>query len=355
MADAKTAPTAPETDAASAPEIPIPTPEEVVPARSRPALPSATQQRFLEADAPPGEGSTRTYRPALLGKIKLHFSRSTYKVDRWETRSFLAPLSGDATASPWDASAPVEPETLGTQRQPEPDVSFARWPAAMTQSKSYTSWKKQLADYCYRTQARPLWKCPELKTYSQLGESEGDFRVRLAQLAREKRDLAVEKLRKRYAGKLATLNGRIQTAQARIQREKSEYRKASLDSAVSFGSSVLGALFGRKLASVTNVRRAKSSMKTIGSAAKQRDDVKLAQKKLAEYRQQQKELERRFGEDCRKLEHAYRAESLDLEPLSLKPKKSDLQVDAIEVAWIPWDVDGSGIATAALPDMPDCR
>ncbi len=156
-----------------------------------------------------------------------------------------------------------------------------------------------------------------------------------------------EVLRKRYSRKMATLKNRIQTAQQRVEREQSEYRKASIDSAASFGSSILGALFGRKLASSANVGRAKSSIKSIGRAAKQRDDVKQAEKKLDNYRQQFAEMEKQFKVDRDKLAREYRPESIELESLSLKPRKSDLQVDSLQVAWMPWDVDSAGMAKPA--------
>ena len=49
--------------------------------------------------------------------------------------------------------------------------------------------------------------------------TEGDFTARVAQLAREQRDLAVEKLRNRYAPKLDRLQERIRKAEQKIDKE----------------------------------------------------------------------------------------------------------------------------------------
>ncbi len=48
------------------------------------------------------------------------------------------------------------------------------------------------------------------------GESDGDFRARLALLARERRDAAVEALRRKYAPKLQTLDDRERRAAERV-------------------------------------------------------------------------------------------------------------------------------------------
>ena len=63
-----------------------------------------------------------------------------------------------------------------------------------------------------------LWKSADPKETSRPGESEGAFRGRLRELARESRDLEVEKLRQRYAPKLARLAEQIQRAEQRIGR-----------------------------------------------------------------------------------------------------------------------------------------
>ncbi|NLE38651.1 MAG: ATP-binding protein [Pirellulaceae bacterium] len=317
-------------------------------AASRPVLPASTEECFASATEAPRPGCARIYRANLLGRVKLHFVQQTYKVDHWETMSFLTTLADQDEGAVWDAATPVQAGALVLGGQPEPGIDFAQWPAALTQAATHASWRKQLAEFCYRERSRNVWKCAELKVYSHCGETEGDFRARLAHLARENRDREIEKLRRHYTSRLATLNGRIQTARERIDREKSEFHKASLDTAVSIGSSILGALFGRKMASATNVRRAGSSMKSAGSAAKQRSDVKRAEEKLADYRQELADLEARFQQDCRKIEEAHRPEAFSLESLSLKPRKSDIQVESLQVVWMPWDVEPSGLAKPAF-------
>ena len=57
-----------------------------------------------------------------------------------------------------------------------------------------------------------------VKLTSRAGESERDFRLRLAQAARESRDAAVEKLRASYAPQVARLTQRVQTAEGRDAR-----------------------------------------------------------------------------------------------------------------------------------------
>ena len=68
----------------------------------------------------------------------------------------------------------------GLPRRPAFEVP----PAAM-QPKSYETWAKQLAAHLYRTEPMQLWRCKKPKLLGESGESEGDFRARLAMLLRE--------------------------------------------------------------------------------------------------------------------------------------------------------------------------
>ena len=179
----------------------------------------------------------------------------------------------------------------------------------------------------------------KLKLYSEAGEIEGGFRVRLSQRCKEQRDLQVEKLRKRYSSKLATLRDRIRAAEQSVARETEQYRKASFNSVLKIGSSLMGALFGRKLMSRTNISKASTSMRSLGSAAEQRGDIGRAKEKLEVYQKQLEAMEREFESDVAELELKYDVESLEFEP-----RKSDIQVQAISVVWTPWQVDSTGIA-----------
>jgi hypothetical protein len=156
----------------------------------------------------------------------------------------------------------------------------------------------------------------------------------------------VEKLRKRYASKLATLQSRIRSAEEAVAREQSQSRKATFDSALSFGSSLLGALTGRKLASRTNVSRAATSMRSLGRAAQQRGDIGRAKQKLDELKKQLTELEQEFGEEAKQVEAQYQPDALELESLDVRPRKTDITVADVAIVWTPWLATGDGKVTA---------
>jgi hypothetical protein len=210
--------------------------------------------------------------------------------------------------------------------------------------QSYTAWKKGLVAHLYQNRTLKLWKYAPLKQVSEVGENESDFRARLSHLLREKRDLTVEKLRKRYAPKLARLEERLRKAEARLGREESQYGQQKMQTAISFGATILGALFGRKIASTGTVGRAATSMRGVGRVAREKEDIVRAQREVEVIQQKLVELEEEFKEKVVDMQEAFNLEELELEEVHIRPRKSDISVGTIALIWTPWRLDRSGLA-----------
>src|SRR5262249_18810866 len=193
-------------------------------------------------------------------------------VDCWQDVSLLLPVVDAVPAESW-AKGEERVESLDVEAQGEAGARFAALPAELSRAKRYTELSTALKDYLYRNRKLRLWKCDALDATSKPGESEAEFRVRLSQAAREERDAQLEKLRQKYAPKLGSLQERIRKAQVKVEKEKSQATERTLSAALSIGTSILGALFSRKLRSSANVTRAASSMRQASKIARERADV----------------------------------------------------------------------------------
>lgn len=310
-------------------------------------IPADVRQQILAATKNPDGASTIVYRPALLGSGRLHFVRVAYKVDSWQDRHFLVPCATDPKGHAWETARGVLEEQLEWHSDAKPGARFADLPPALTVAKNYKTWQRQLVDHLYQSQTLTVWRCAALKQYSQPGEAEDAFRIRLSQLAHEQRDEQVEELRRKYASKLATLNDQIQRATQRVTKEKDEYHQTTLDTVISVGSSIFGALLGRKLMSRTNVSKASTSARSVGRAARARSDIGRAEERLDTLKQKMKQLQEQIEQDVEKIDTIYQPGQLEFEALEVRPRKSDIEVQPITVVWTPWLVDAAGIAEPA--------
>ncbi|MDQ3097476.1 MAG: ATP-binding protein, partial [Chloroflexota bacterium] len=107
---------------------------------------------------------------------------------------------------------------------------------------------------------------------------------------REERDAAVEKLRTRYAPKLRGAQEKVRNAAQVVERESGQAQGAKVQTAVSIGATVLGALFGRKLGTGT-IGRGTTAARGAARAMEQQQDVERAKEDLEAAEQQLARLE----------------------------------------------------------------
>ncbi|REJ71459.1 MAG: ATP-binding protein, partial [Planctomycetota bacterium] len=165
------------------------------------------------------------------------------------------------------------------------------------------------------------------------------FKGRLQHALHEERDLQIEKVRQRYASKIDRLQDRHRKALERVDKEKSQANSATMSAALSFGTTVLSALFGRKLASSTNVSKAATSMRSAGRAVDQRGDIARAQAGVEAIAEDIEELEAELEKELDRIREETSVDSLEIEPYEITPKKSDITVSEVTLAWLPYRVD----------------
>lgn len=312
-----------------------------------PITPPSVEVQYLPAR--PGGSGRLVYRPALLGRCRVHFVKSTSgSIDLWKTMALLNVIRGELPDDPWADTEERDAESLRLLDEGEANAEFANLPAEMLRAAAYKSWGSDLKTSLYREQRLVIWRCAALKEYSQPGESEADFRVRLRQTAHERRDIEIEKLRGKYASKFKSIEGKMRTAEERVEREKSQAQQATFQSAISIGSSLLGALFGRKLASQTNVSKASTSARSIGRASQQRGDVARAKERIEQLQDDLVELESKCEDEIEKLEDQWTVNNLDLDSSEIKPRKSDIEVAPVVLVWTPWRLSDDGFAEPAF-------
>jgi hypothetical protein len=312
-----------------------------------PVLPDGITQAFLPTARAGAAGSRLVYRPALLGTADLHFANARAGVDTWDTVAYVAPLKERAGVNVWreaERLAAAEPELV-----PEPDeaAEFGKLPTGAAKTSSYTSWEKAFKTHLYQSNTLELLRCPSLKLNGLPQETEADFRVRVMDAAREQRDAALEKLRKRYAPKLATLQDRIRRAEERVGREKSQYDQQKMQTAISVGATVLGALLGRKVASVSTVGRATTSARGLGRAAREKGDIARAQRDLEALHEKLADLEAEFHADANQLGQRVDPAAFDITTTAVRPRKTDINVRNFCLAWLPHWLTEDGLAQSA--------
>ena len=181
-----------------------------------------------------------------------------------------------------------------------------------------------------------MYRSSRFRLVSAATETEGDFRARLQDVASEKRDLAIAKLRKRYASKVTTLENRLLRAQQTIAREKEQSTKKKLDTAVSFGAAILGAVLGRKKLTSSTASKIGTAIKTAGGASKEAADVERAVQTAEKVQADMAELNATMEKEVAALDTSFDAQSEPLDEIVVRAKSTDINVVVSGLVWLPY-------------------
>jgi len=314
-------------------DAPAPVAAEAAPLkRARPARPALdVPERFLLPR--PGEGPLQ-WRAGLVASAHLHYAHRYSGLDRWVAPTVLA------RGGTWKDAELLDPTTLRWTDAPV-DGGWSAVPKSVTAKGGLTKLRRALKQHLARTERVEVYRCEADKEWSEPGESRAEFTARMQLRARERRDADLEALRQRYAPKLERLEKRIDRARDKVAREKSQYSARRVDTAVSVGSTVLGALFGRSV-----VGRATTAARGANRVARERDDVERAEDDLRDLLEELSDLETEAREELEAL-RASPVEPPAIEVRDVGPRKGDLDIADLAVAWIPFRTDPDGVAREA--------
>ena len=325
--------------------VPSPVTAKVTAEARQPVLSPDLAQYFIPVRNRQADGATLVYQPHLIGVADVRFSDK--RVDTARNLTLLAPIADGVVSVDWDQARMVDLPVTDLESSPEPGAHFAELPAAGGKAKSYNAWQKELAGWLYRTQKLELFSSDRLKQASNPDETEQDFRLRLQQTAREQRDAAVEKLRQKYAPKVAALEEKKRRAEQAVARESEQSKSQKFQTAISFGATVLSSFLGRKSVSLTTLGRATTAARSVGRSMKEAQDVGRAQDTVEAVDEQLAALDSQFKDDTAALEQATDLQSETLATLTLKPTKANIAIKHFSLAWAPYWHDQEGQATPA--------
>lgn len=313
---------------------------------SRPVIQSGIVEKFIPVAKTVGTESKLIYRPALQSKIQLHFVHSRSNLDLWQTKHALQSIHGTVSDNIW-TGVTLGDASVNCLTKADSDIAFAEIMPEAMRSKSYSTWQKQLKSLLYQEQKLQVFHCPVLKLYSSTGQSEAAFKADLNLALREHRDLQIEKLRKKYAPKIKRIEDKMRTQQAVIEREQQEHKGQKMQAMLSVGSTIIGALFGRKLTSARNVSKASTAIRKSFGISKSGSDIDRAEEKFEGLADDLVQLDEEFTQSREAVDDNLSLDQLEINIIEVKPRKTDLEAGTVHLVWTPWMIDVDGIASRA--------
>jgi hypothetical protein len=292
-------------------------------------LPPEVPQFFLPA---PGAAS---YSPMLVGAARVRYADSKTGADETRDIVVVTPFGRGAAGVDWAESADAEFSLGDLSRDMPAEAALEDLPPDAQRPRRYQEWTRSFTSWIARERKLPLFRNASLRLVSSPGENEAAFRLRIQQAAREKRDAEVDRLRSRYAPKAAALEERLRRAKTSVAREEQQASQSGVQTAISFGATLLGAVLGRKVLSGSNIGRATTAARSAGRAMKEKEDIGRAKETVAAVEARIAQLEADLAEDIAALEAAYDLRDAPLETITLTPKRGHVEVQTVALVWLP--------------------
>lgn len=317
---------------------------------TKPKLPDGVAE-FFYPSAAGTDTKNLSYKPALIRSAVVNFDDAKRKVSGKSNITLVNEIDVENQKVNWqkffDLPKDMELAKLGANAESD-DCDYGDLPSAAMKAKTYDSIAKDYIDWVYANHSMEISFCPLLETYSNPGETAGDFRARMGQTAREQRDAAVTELKTKLGKKVKDLEDDLTKAMSKVEAQKAQANSAKLNTAIQIGSTLLGALFGRKTSGIAGAASLiKGSTVTSASRAwKEGQDVGAAQAEFDKLKMDYDALNKQLEDDVKALQDKYDPAALALETTKLSPLKKNITNTAIGILWMPYERAGGSLKQA---------
>jgi hypothetical protein len=270
------------------------------------------------------------YLPALLGMGRVRYVKNTkaLQVDESEPVALLAqPPQGVGTVR-WEQAETVALAPRDLLDRPEPESYFHELPESINESTELTAIRRELEDYLYRSRSFRLYYNDHTDLHAKPDESEREFRMRVSQRARELRDAEVDTLEGRYKSKLNTLEDRLRSARAALDRKEATARERKQDALITAGETVLSLFSGRR-------RSISVAARKVTRATTTKSDIQAAEEKVADVEADIEELKADLKAETDAIVERWESTLDDHEEVVITPRRADIEVNLFALAWVP--------------------
>ena len=239
-------------------------------------------------------------------------------------------------------------QVLRNPESAEQGPFFAPVPEGAASAKKLAAAAKDLGDWLYYNQSLKISIQPDLGIARDPDEDDRQFRIRLQQAARERRDLEVDKLTKAYTKQIDTLNDRLARLQQSLSEAQAKAQAKQTEQWVNIGESVFNFFSGKSTRRAVSSATSKWNQANAASA-----NAKETEQNIAKLQADIQQLESQLAAEVDQITARWESAETTLVTDELKPRRSDIDVQYVTLGWAPlWQIvyeDGGRHKTATVP------
>lgn len=300
---------------------------------SRPILPSDVREVFMTmhtAHTKP-DGVRMVYRPHLLASATARITERANGVMYDERHTYLLSLDKILHAPDYARAQKLPNFDAGElSSEPMADAAYAVLPAGISQ-KWINQSERLLVEYIYRNAVASVWHNRTLKIYGRPNENKIEFRLRCEEVARGRREIEVTRLHQQYEQRMMVLQDKLAREERELGMDRKELDARNREETLTNIESAFNFIVGRQ----------KTSGRSVSVGASKRRQTQMAE---MEVRESEETIEQ-INESLARLADEYHialnnvndkwmTTLNDMHESPLVPRKGDIFVDLIALAWV---------------------
>ena len=268
------------------------------------------------------------YRPVLIGQSQIWFANRTYNVNTQKRVTVLIPELQNRGLVQWQDYQVDEIPSNEFDPRPLPEATFADLVYPFDDEKNVTNLSGDYADWLYRNYQLTLYRNPDLKLISDVGESKEDFIARIQQTGKTTADDGVETIKAKFAKQKKSIEDKLLKEELELEKDKKTLSNRRIEEASTGLQTVIGFL-GKSKKSVN------SSLTKRRMTATAKANVEESEVMIEKYKSELAELEAKQQEAVDAYQSSIEGKTAQIEEIVVKPLKKDVVIEFFGLAWAP--------------------
>lgn len=268
------------------------------------------------------------YRPALIGQAQIWFANRTYNVNTQKRVTVLMPELQTRGLVQWQDFQVDEIPSAEFDSRPLPDASFADLVYPFDDEKNVADLSGDFSDWLYRNYQLTLYRNPDLKLVSEVGESKDEFIARTQQAGKTNLEDGVEAIQSKYAKQKKSIEDKLLKEEMALEKDKQTLNHRRIEEAGTGLQTVIGLFGGRK-------KSINSSLTKRRMTATAKANVEESEAMIERYKSELAELEAKMQQDIEEYKNSTQEKAVEIEEIFVKPLKKDVVVEFFGLAWAP--------------------
>lgn len=299
-----------------------------------PSVSESVKARFLDPGAPwassigshPGG---KRYQAGLAARVSLLYDDRVAGVDHqeeWEAVTFpLVDGFDDAGLTAVDFDDRDFSATV-----PD-DARYVIGGADLDRAAFFKKFSADLKDHLYRNREVTVFRNASLKLYSRVGEARDAFLQRCEDVAEDRADEEVAKLKDRYKTKIKRAESQLATAESRVRELEVDVSGRKQNEMVSVAGDLLSVFVGgrRRSRSLSGYASRRSMTR------RTQERLATAEAKVSDKTSEVEDLEDQLGEDIQEITERWDDVAKEIDELDVGLEKTDVRVKDLTLFWAP--------------------